>query len=108
MPVLTKQVRERPWFPHRILAVAERNAEGRLLCPTFEFFALAKAKEPDGLARITMLLTRLATYGFIRNTDLFKSIEGSEPLFEFRNVSSGCRLFCFQSQWRLDYHKRRY
>ena len=77
--------------------MAERNEENRLNCPTFEFFAEAKELAPEGLARISKLLDRLAKYGSIRNTDLFKSLEGSEPLFEFRDVPCGCRLICFQS-----------
>jgi hypothetical protein len=99
VPIVTKQIREGPHFDYRILAVAERNAEGRLICPTIDFFQDAEAREGESLAKMSAHLDHLAFIGTIRDPDKFKPLRNSTEFQELR-TSRGLRLICFRTENR--------
>ena len=115
MPIVTKQIREGPRFLYRIVAVAERNAEGRLICPTIDFFKNAKSREPIALLKLSERLNLLGEAGSIRDIEKFKHIENWGGLYELR-APHGLRLICFydiektivcisgeiKKKWKLD------
>jgi hypothetical protein len=93
MAVITKQIREDPNYLYRILAVGERTNEGKLNCPTLEYFQTEEQVHPDGLIRLSALLTFSARYGPPKNRTKFKPVEGSDGIFEFKEFQH--RLLCF-------------
>ena len=92
MPIITKQIRVDRQYKYQIYAVGNRQ-EGRLNCPTLEFFTFLKQNEPAELPKLTALLTFTAENGPPRNEQKFKQIEGTPGLFEFKTTSA--RVFCF-------------
>lgn len=96
MPIVTKQIREGPRFAYRILAVAERNLEGRLICPTIEFFNDAETKEPEDLLKLSERLGHLGMLGVIRDPNKFKPLRNEDNLQELRTLH-GLRLITFRN-----------
>jgi hypothetical protein len=87
-----KTVRVDRQYQRQIYAVGSLQ-EGRLNCPTLEFFKFLKQNDPTELAKLTALLTFTAQNGPPHNEQKFKQIEGTAGLFEFKTTSA--RLFCF-------------
>lgn len=92
MAVVTKQIREGDHYSFRLLAVAERNENGRLHCPTLELFESAEKDHPDALVKLTALLDLTAEDGPPKNIEKFRNL--GDGIFEFK--SNPLRLLCFQ------------
>jgi hypothetical protein len=97
VPIVTKQIREGPRFAYRILAVAERNPEGRLICPTIDFFHEAEAQEPEDLLKLSERLGHLGMLGVIRDANKFKPLTDEDNLQELR-TRHGLRLITFRTE----------
>ena len=93
MPVVTKPIREAPYYRYRILAIGERNDKDRLHCPTLDFFQEAKANHPNDLEKLTALLDFTAEERPPRNEQKFKHLTGSGGIYEFK--AGSLRLLCF-------------
>ncbi|MEO6789124.1 MAG: type II toxin-antitoxin system RelE/ParE family toxin [Chthoniobacteraceae bacterium] len=98
MPVVTKQLREAPFYRYRIIAVGERNADGRLHCPALEFFREAQTQHPDDLEKLSALLDFTAEEHPPKNEQKFKHLTGTDGIYEFK--AGSLRLLCF---WDSDY-----
>jgi hypothetical protein len=96
VPIVTKQIREGPRFAYRILAVAERNAEGRLICPTIDFFHEAEAQEPEDLLKLSERLGHLGMVGVIRDGKKYKPLQDEDNLQELK-TRNGLRLIMFRT-----------
>lgn len=99
MAILTKGVRDADYFTHRILAVAERTATGRVNCPALEFFREQAQLHRENLTRLQALLTDVARYGPRTGDRKFKRVAGTDGLFEFKEYQ--LRLFCFWGEGRV-------
>lgn len=91
--IVTKQIREGPFYALRILAAANRVSNERLNCPTIDFLHLAEANHPEALERLTALFDRTAENGPPNNTTKFKYLKGSAQIYEFK--AKPLRVFCF-------------
>ena len=90
MAIVTREVRDAPYWPFRILAVAERDGD-RLNCPTLDF--LRDQWHSNDLVRLTSILESTAKHGPPRSETKFKCVAGTSGLYEFK--ANQLRLFCF-------------
>ena len=93
MALVTKQIREAPYCRYRIIAICERNDDGRLHCPTLEFFHEAQSKAPNDLEKLSALLDFTAEEHPPINEQKFKFLKGSDGIYEFK--AGSLRLLCF-------------
>lgn len=100
MPIVTRQLRDRPEYAYRILAIGERRDKDSLNSPVYDFLIEQKRRDPKELARLTAQLDKTAESGPPKDKTKFRHLEGSEGIYEFKSPG-GLRLFCFWDEKSL-------